>query len=258
MDWRAFPRSLFEATTGALRAGGVGLLSVFGMRDPISSPRIALDQLDLTARTIYSLMTGDRVIAADLPSRRAALGDRKHALRLRLDVPSSDLASPASGGAEDAGVAEDRPAKAAQARRRVEPQVSSSTMAEAEQDVGATRLSTKHAQRVDDDLKRAARSITRGSPPDAGAVEDRREEGTAIDTFGTRGDPSEALDRTDVDGRAAVAARLAPTHYPADRDELIAAADVAGGDDDLKIRLLRLPPTTLFRNFEEVWEAIAS
>jgi hypothetical protein len=101
------------------------------------------------------------------------------------------------------------------------------------------RDSNKHGPRVDEEMKKEARSFTQGSPVESRAQESREKEGPA-DGQPTRHDVARYLER-----------RI----FPASRDEILTNAANAGAPQGVIERLQRLPEAT-YEGFPQVWEAV--
>lgn len=123
------------------------------------------------------------------------------------------------------------------------------------------RESTKHGRRLDEELHHETASILQGSPVVAQSRADLRQE-----------DPDEGLDpmsavRPDVpepsalagpeaDARAELARAVAGAHFPADRAELLAAAEHTDATDAVLAEIARLPERHHFENVQAIWEQL--
>lgn len=121
--------------------------------------------------------------------------------------------------------------------------------------------STKHGPREDDDLKKAARSMTAGAPVESRAAPHRLEEDPGPDATispATRPDVDQdgRLAPGELDARAELAARLAAARFPAEASQLRTGAAAAGADESLVASLAALPPGRRFDTVEQVWEAL--
>jgi hypothetical protein len=122
------------------------------------------------------------------------------------------------------------------------------------------RESTKHGPRLDEDLERNVRPLLGGPPVEGRSEEGRMQEGPDEERLGagTRPDLPHPgpLSEDELDRRAELAASLAPVHFPARREQIVAAADDYGiAGDDLE-SLRRLPARHSFANVEEIWTAL--
>ena len=125
------------------------------------------------------------------------------------------------------------------------------------------RGSDKHSPRIDDNLDHDLSSLTRGAPVESRAQEARTQEGAADDepTPDARltGDRAMAdddvLSPDEIETRSLLAAHLAGTVWPADREALVAQAGREFAPEWLVDRLSSLPAGT-FTHTEAVWEAL--
>jgi hypothetical protein len=108
------------------------------------------------------------------------------------------------------------------------------------------RESDKHGMRLDDELAHEVESMVRGmSGEESRAREDRVKE-----------EPTEDDARTLLDQRADLARHLAAADWPADRQELLAAAEADHAPDEILDRLRQLPEGVRFETFQAVWAAL--
>lgn len=107
------------------------------------------------------------------------------------------------------------------------------------------RMTDKHGPRMDEALDREVESLTEGSPVEARAAEGRRQEDM----------PDLARDPLDV--RADLAASVAPTTWPADRETLVRTAREEHAPEDVVALLDDLPHgDRRYRNVQDVWDAV--
>lgn len=123
------------------------------------------------------------------------------------------------------------------------------------------RESTKHGRRIDEELHHETASILQGSPVVGKTRDDLRQE-----------DPDEGLDvegeiRPDIpdlsevtgpeaDARAELARAVAGARFPADRAELIAAAQHTDAGDTVFAALSQIPENERFANVQAIWERL--
>jgi hypothetical protein len=123
------------------------------------------------------------------------------------------------------------------------------------------RESTKHGRRLDDELRHETASMLQGAPVVANSRGERRQE-----------DPDEGLDvqgelRPDLpemspvsgaeaDARAELARAVAGAHFPADRTDLLEAAQRTDADEGVLERLGQLPGDRRFHNVQAIWDAL--
>ena len=125
------------------------------------------------------------------------------------------------------------------------------------------RGSDKHSPRIDENLDHDLSSLTHGAPVESRAQEFRTQEGAADDEptpdarlTGDRGlVDDDVLGPDEVEARSLLAAHLAPTAWPADREALLAQARREHAPAWLLERLATLPDGT-FTHTEAVWEAL--
>ena len=118
--------------------------------------------------------------------------------------------------------------------------------------------SNKHGPREDEDLKHAVNSLVHGAPVESRAQQNRLEEDPGPDIeidAGSRPDipVRGGLSPEEAELRAELAARTASAHFPADRAELLRAAEYDGRDERVLAMLHRLPESKHFDNIEAVW-----
>lgn len=124
------------------------------------------------------------------------------------------------------------------------------------------RESTKHGRRLDDELSHETASLTTGAPVIGRSQEDKRQEDPdeGLDVEGAEVRPDvpgrEPLPAEEATARAELARAVASARFPAERDELLAAARHAGADDRVLEELAGLEPGSAFANVQGVWEAL--
>jgi len=125
------------------------------------------------------------------------------------------------------------------------------------------RSSNKHAPRIDEELKHATASLTRGAPVEARANEAREQEGPGDGEPGPdaliHGDrpalSPDVLSHDEIEARADLARHLQPSVFPADKAKLVESARLMGASDDQVDQLDGLPDG-VFDHLEAVWEAL--
>lgn len=125
------------------------------------------------------------------------------------------------------------------------------------------RSSNKHTRRIDEGLKHDTESLTRGSPVEARAHEDREQEGPAD------GEPTpdallhgdrppanpDTLGHDEIEARSELARHLQPSVFPADKARLVESARRMGASEEAVAQLEGLPDG-VFDHMEAVWEAL--
>jgi hypothetical protein len=123
-----------------------------------------------------------------------------------------------------------------------------------------------HGPRVDDELKRQAEGHTRGAPPGSRAEEWREPEPPAegepevsatpeADTQ-ARSDLPQNMSPYEIEERSRFGQYLPRSLFPADRRELLRAAQEAGAPDDIIDDLRQLPSGETFENPARAWAAL--
>jgi hypothetical protein len=125
------------------------------------------------------------------------------------------------------------------------------------------RGSDKHGARLDDALAAEVEGAMRGEhstraeewrdPEPSG--EDQPDVDLAPDGTLVGGTPP-GMDESDVSGRAEIASYLGQHVYPADRQQLIAAAAERNAPDRVRERLQHLPDGRRYHNVQDVWTAL--
>ncbi len=126
--------------------------------------------------------------------------------------------------------------------------------------------SRKHGPRLDDALDREAGSHTKGAPSGSRAEEWRESETPANDEpevsailhgdTESRSDIPMNLSPYEIEQRSRFSRYLNRTAFPANRKELIRAAQEAGAPDDVLEELHRLPSGAVFENAARAWAAL--
>ncbi|HEY7226373.1 MAG TPA: DUF2795 domain-containing protein [Micromonosporaceae bacterium] len=126
--------------------------------------------------------------------------------------------------------------------------------------------SRKHAPRVDDDLERQARAHLQGAATGARAEESREPEPplngepevAAVPEADTQGRSDIPMNLTpyEIEQRSRFSRYLARSTFPADRHELIRAAQAAGAPDDVIDEVRSLPSGVTFENPARAWAAL--
>jgi len=125
------------------------------------------------------------------------------------------------------------------------------------------RGSSEHSARVDDEVEREVRSLTRGAPIESRAAEFRVMEGGGDDdpavvprvTELEGPDGSPALAPSEVHARSELARHLRGSIFPAEPSSILACAVEEHAPPGL-IEALRDLPAGEYRNVEGVWEAL--
>ncbi len=120
------------------------------------------------------------------------------------------------------------------------------------------RESNKHSPRVDDAMAHDVDSLLHGVPEESRAQEERLQEDPAVGPGRRFDDPLPGVDITDaeVEKRAELSRHVAGAHFPARRDELLAAAEADHAPDDLMQALGELPPDQEYGTAQAVWRAL--
>ncbi|HSH59987.1 MAG TPA: DUF2795 domain-containing protein [Acidimicrobiales bacterium] len=120
------------------------------------------------------------------------------------------------------------------------------------------RESNKHSPRVDEALAHDVDSLLHGSPEESRAQEGRLQEDPGVGP-GRRFDdpvPGTGLTEADLQERAELSSHLAAAHFPARRDELVAAAREDHAPEDVVRALGELPPDEEYETVQAVWQAL--
>ena len=124
------------------------------------------------------------------------------------------------------------------------------------------RGSDKHSPMLDEQMRRETQPLTRGSPTEARAREEREAEPAGEDQpqadarVAAAGTPTG--DPDDLEARSDLARFLRPSAFPAARDTLIATAGDEGAPEGMIAQLRGLPEGTEFANVEQVWESLGN
>jgi hypothetical protein len=119
------------------------------------------------------------------------------------------------------------------------------------------RASSQHTPRVDEQLKEETAPLTHSAPVEGHVRDDLQQEGTPGHP-GNRPDGRRApadMDGDEVDLRAALAASLRPSSFPADRERLLLVARDEQAPDEVVSLLEQLPADITWSRVEGVWEA---
>ncbi len=121
------------------------------------------------------------------------------------------------------------------------------------------RETDKHSPRVDDAMAQDVESLLKGAPVESRAQESRLQEDPDVGP-GRRFDvdhrPGLGISDSEADDRAELARHLAAAHFPAGRDELVAAAEASNAPDDVLGALRGLGAGEDFANVQAVWVAL--
>lgn len=123
------------------------------------------------------------------------------------------------------------------------------------------RGSSKHGPMVDDELGHESESLTRGSPTEARAEEEREKEGPGEDEptpdariAGDRGlAPTDWLKPENLEWRNEVQRFLQQSVFPAKRRDLLKSAEEMSATDNVKDLLRSLPEDRTYENVQEIW-----
>jgi hypothetical protein len=126
----------------------------------------------------------------------------------------------------------------------------------------STQRETKHGQRQDDALKRAARPLER-SGQEAYGQEWRQAEpldvsdadAVGLATGGMRRGTPPGMDVADVEGRSELARWLQPSMFPAGAERLRKGAQEAGAPDHVLALLEKVPGDQEYENVQALWRA---
>lgn len=126
--------------------------------------------------------------------------------------------------------------------------------------------SRKHGPRLDDALDREAKAHTTGSPSGSRVEEWREAETPATDEpdvsanlsgdTDSRSDVPMNFSPYEIEQRSRFSRYLNRTTFPANRKELIRAAQEAGAPDDVLDELHQLPSGAVFENAARAWAAL--
>jgi hypothetical protein len=124
------------------------------------------------------------------------------------------------------------------------------------------RGSDKHNPRVDEDLKHATESLTRGAPVESRAEESRQQEGPGEGEpmpdsrlAGDEGAHGADMTFDEIEARSELARHIPGAAFPGDREALVAAARDQHAPDGVLEQLRRLPDGS-FDNVQAVWDAL--
>lgn len=120
------------------------------------------------------------------------------------------------------------------------------------------RETDKHNPRIDEAMRHDVDSLLHGAAEESRAQEGRLQEDPAVSP-GRRFDeviPGVEITDADVEGRAELSRHLASAHFPAGRDDLVAAAQDAHAPDDVMAALGDLPADEVYENVQAVWQAL--
>lgn len=118
----------------------------------------------------------------------------------------------------------------------------------------------QHGPRVDEQLAHEVEGLVRSGHGEA-RTEARRQQapgpGEPELHAPTRPEvPRHGPAEEEIEGRTGLAELLTGTHYPAERDALVAAARRNDAPPDVVDRLTRLPKGRSFATLQEVWEVV--
>ncbi|MBO0693440.1 MAG: DUF2795 domain-containing protein [Acidimicrobiaceae bacterium] len=119
------------------------------------------------------------------------------------------------------------------------------------------RESSKHGPRVDEQITHEVGPLVHGRPVEGHAREDLQQEGPVghpANRPGGQGRPA-GYGPDDVELRAALAASLRPSIFPADRALLLEVAQAEQSPGPVLDLLARLPTGIRWPSLEAVWEA---
>lgn len=119
------------------------------------------------------------------------------------------------------------------------------------------RANSQHAPRLDEQMKEETGALTHGPPVEGHTRDDLQQEGTPGHP-GTQPDKPGVpgrLESQEVDLRAALAASLRPSAFPADRGRLLAVAREEQAPEEVVALLEQLPADITWSRVEGVWEA---
>lgn len=119
------------------------------------------------------------------------------------------------------------------------------------------RRSSKHAPRVDEQIAHEVSPLVHGEPVEGHAREDLQQEGPVGRPDRRPDGPGRpaGFGPDDVDLRAALAASLRPSVFPADRAHLLEVAESEQAPEPVMELLGRLPAGVSWPAVETVWEA---
>lgn len=121
------------------------------------------------------------------------------------------------------------------------------------------RDTDKHNPRLDDAMAHDVESLLKGAPVESRAQEARLQEDPGVGP-GRRFDvdevPGLGIPETQADQRAELARHLTTVRFPADRDQLVAAAQAANAPAELAEALRALAPGEEYANVQAVWLAL--
>jgi len=120
------------------------------------------------------------------------------------------------------------------------------------------RESNKHSPRIDEAMARDVDSLLHGAPEESRAQEWRLQEDPVVGPGQPSDEPLPGMELSDaeVQERADLSRHVAAAHYPAERDELVAAAEDDHAPDDVIEALGHLPPGVAYDNVAAVWQAL--
>ena len=117
------------------------------------------------------------------------------------------------------------------------------------------RSSDRHGPRIDEELDHLTQSVTRGSPVESRAEEEREQEGPADNELVPDAVIHRRDEGEDFELRSEIARHLEPSAFPASRDEIVGVAQREHAPAEVVRRLEALPEAP-YPNFEAVWEAL--
>jgi hypothetical protein len=120
------------------------------------------------------------------------------------------------------------------------------------------RESSKHSPRVDEAMARDVDSLLHGSPEESRAQEWRLQEDPEVGPGRPSDEPIPGTDLTEAElqERAELSRHVAAAHFPARRDELVAAAEGDNAPDDVLQALGELPADEEYETVQAVWKAL--
>jgi len=120
------------------------------------------------------------------------------------------------------------------------------------------RESNKHSPRVDEALAHDVDSLLHGSPEESRAQEGRLQEDPEVGPGRRLDDLIPGVDMTEAElrERAELSRHVAAAHFPARRDELVAAAEGDHAPDEMMRALGELPADEEYQTVQAVWKAL--